>query len=673
MAATGAGALVLDGDERSALAVTRSLGRRGVAVTVAAPHPASLAGASRYAGRRIVLPDVMATPDALAAALVVHADREPGEVWFPLTDASLAVVDSVRDRLQGVSLPLPSSEALAVAWDKARLLAIATQAGVATPRTWMPENAAEVRALAPDLQFPVVLKPRRSRWRSAGGFITGEVAYVHAAADLAAAWQRLAASMPAPLIQERVPGYGLGVFVLADRGRIVASFAHRRLREKPPSGGVSVLRTSIAVPPELAAAAERLIAALAWHGVGMIEFKVDTRDGRARLMEVNPRFWGSLQLAVDAGVDFPWLTFQLARGEIPAPVRRYRLGVRSRWELGDLDHLLIRLRGRNRRDLPADAPSRLRALLSFLNPFAGRPEIFRLDDPGPARHELGAYVRTLASSPAAGPVEAPASMAGPSRRLRGAVHVHSRYSYDGTASVDELAAFFRRRRFDFICITEHSDGLTAADLARLAAEAEAASSAEFLVIPGIEFSCRRRLHVLGLGVITPIDSDDPLVVADHIRREGGVAVVAHPVAYGADHPEDLALRVDGLEVWNITKDGWLAPGRESVRLWRRWRTLNPGLRGYAALDLHALDSPADLYLVVEAAGLTPAAVLTALRSGTLELRGRFLGLTGDRPPPRAWEHTLAFLSDTYSNLRAARDRLAARRAGNQPGRKGTLS
>jgi predicted ATP-grasp superfamily ATP-dependent carboligase len=186
----------------------------------------------------------------------------------------------------------------------------------------------------------------------------------------------------------------MGVFLSPTTARARA-LTHRRLREKPPSGGVSVLRESIAVPPALAAAADRLLAALAWHGVCMMEFKLDARDGVPRLMEINPRFWGSLALAIDAGVDFPWLLYALAAGAPPAPVTSYRLGVRSRWELGDLDHLLIRLRARDRRDLPAGAPSRVRTLLAFLNPLAGRPEVFWPSDPGPAWHELARYVRNL--------------------------------------------------------------------------------------------------------------------------------------------------------------------------------------------------------------------------------------------------------------------------------------
>jgi predicted ATP-grasp superfamily ATP-dependent carboligase len=395
------GALVLDGDTRTALAIVRSLARRGVLVTVAASAPRSLAGSSRYAHRRLELPDPMTAPERLANALVDLAGREPGAVWFPVTDQSLAVVDAVREHLAGILLPIPERDALALAWDKSRLPELAESAGFAVPRTWQPGSAADAAALAPQLDYPVVLKPRRSRHLGPQGFVPGEVAYVRSAAALAPAWEALAARIPGPIIQERVPGAGMGLFVLADRGRVLTRFAHRRLREKPPSGGVSVLSESIAVPPALAESADRLMAELHWHGVCMIEFKLAGSEVHPWLIEINPRFWGSLALAIAAGVDFPWLVYRLALGDsVPTPAT-YRVGMRSRWELGDLDHLLIRWRGRDP-GADAAAPSRLRSLLAFLSPWAGRPEVFRPDDPAPGLVELGRYLMAWRRRPDAG-------------------------------------------------------------------------------------------------------------------------------------------------------------------------------------------------------------------------------------------------------------------------------
>lgn len=118
----------------------------------------------------------------------------------------------------------------------------------------------------------------------------------------------------------------------------------------------------------------------------MVEYKVDERTGTPYLMEVNGRFWGSLQLAVDAGVDFPVLLLSAATGEPAEPVNAYTAGVRSRWWWGDVDHLIARLRrSRAELSLPPEAPGRWRALRDFFTIHFGRDreEILRLDDPRP--------------------------------------------------------------------------------------------------------------------------------------------------------------------------------------------------------------------------------------------------------------------------------------------------
>ena len=147
------------------------------------------------------------------------------------------------------------------------------------------------------------------------------------------------------LLQERVVGPGVGIFLLIWDGVLRATFAHRRLREKPPSGGVSVYRESIAADPALVERSRQLLAHFGWQGVAMVEYKVDERTGIPVLMEINGRFWGSLQLAVDAGVDFPRLLIDCAEGK---PTRRTRrritVGSRLRWWWGDVDQLLLRLR-----------------------------------------------------------------------------------------------------------------------------------------------------------------------------------------------------------------------------------------------------------------------------------------------------------------------------------------
>jgi predicted ATP-grasp superfamily ATP-dependent carboligase len=202
--------------------------------------------------------------------------------------------------------------------------------------------------------------------------------------------------IPLPLIQERVNGPGSGLFALCEHGNIRAAFAHRRIREKPPSGGVSVLREAIPVEPATLRYAEKLLSALNWHGVAMVEFKFDNADMTPKLMEINGRFWGSLQLAVDAGVDFPWLLYCMYQGKPMENNLAYRSGVKTRWFLGDVDHLLIVWTHRRKSlALPPNHPGRLKTALLFLTSFrpSVKSEVLKMSDMVPAWVEFRQYLR----------------------------------------------------------------------------------------------------------------------------------------------------------------------------------------------------------------------------------------------------------------------------------------
>jgi predicted ATP-grasp superfamily ATP-dependent carboligase len=172
-------------------------------------------------------------------------------------------------------------------------------------------------------------------------------------------------------------------------------FAHRRLREKPPWGGVSVLRESTRVDEIAAAYSRTLLNALSWHGVAMVEFKRETATGLPVLMEINGRFWGSLQLAIDAGLNFPLALAQLYLGMPVTAPPDYRVGIRSRWLLGDLDHLLMRVKSPGSK--PMGAPTLPRLIVDFCRFFRRDTyfEVESLSDPRPALHEMRRYAQEL--------------------------------------------------------------------------------------------------------------------------------------------------------------------------------------------------------------------------------------------------------------------------------------
>jgi predicted ATP-grasp superfamily ATP-dependent carboligase len=384
--------LITDSDNRSALAATRSLGRAGYDVTTAGEHRASLAAYSKHSNRFCAYPSPHRDPEGFVTAVLEAVERLKIELLLPMTEVTTLLLTEHRARLPAhCTLPFPDQAALKAACDKGQMVSLAQRLGVPTPATLTVNAPDEIDAIAKELEFPIVVKPARSRVRTPTGWISTSVSYAHDLAALRAHLVRLPLAAYPLLLQERIAGPGVGFFACYANGKLVAQFAHRRLREKPPSGGVSVLRESIAVDADALQHGTRLLDALGWHGVAMVEFKRDLRDDSLRLMEINARFWGSLQLAIDAGVDFPLILAQVAAGTPPQKAPVARPGVRCRWLLGHLDVLLTVLtRRRQTLNLPQGFPSRAALLAEVLHFWRKDQygEIFRPEDPKPGLLEL---------------------------------------------------------------------------------------------------------------------------------------------------------------------------------------------------------------------------------------------------------------------------------------------
>ena len=393
--------LVTDASGNHALAVVRSLGRRGLRVVAAETSRLAQAGFSRFCAARAVYPSPARGVGEFQEGLRRILEAHRPEVLMPMTERTILAMASARREIESRTrlAPLPSEESLRVAFDKQATIGLAASLGIAVPRTVVLPNPSDFAAVRSRLTYPAVIKPRCSEYLAADGGMAkgGPPEYCFGPDDLEAAYLSVHRRAPSPLIQEFIPGEGYGLSALYDRGRPRALFAHRRLRMIQPTGSGSSLRESIPPPPDMAEAARTLLEALQWHGVAMVEFKRDARDGRPRLMEINGRFWNSLPLAIASGVDFPFLLYTLARDGACPPCFEYRIGVRGRWLAGDVKHLAQVLRGR-----PAGwtdrYPSRLGTVLEFLKP-GGRDlhyDDLCLSDPVPFLAPLaGAPLRAL--------------------------------------------------------------------------------------------------------------------------------------------------------------------------------------------------------------------------------------------------------------------------------------
>lgn len=381
-----------DGETRPALAITRSLGSKCHRLIVGSKLQPSLAQVSRFCHESFTYPDPV-KDSAGFVDMIIRMIRERGvDVVLPVTEVSTAlVVENRREIERYCRVPFPMADTFNSAANKAEVLALAEKLSIPIPLGVVVVRPGD-RPQRPDgLRLPVVIKPHRSRIKINGRWQSTFVTYAENEAELQAI---LAAKDPAEypiLLQQRIVGPGIGVCMCYQRGKLVAQFSHRRLREKPPSGGVSVLCESVPVPPDALCYAQGLLDALRWEGVAMVEFKMDLADRTLKLMEINGRFWGSLQLAIDAGVDFPELLIQTLADDSMQLVDSYRIGVRSRWLMGDVDALLMRLFKRDDElQLPPGHAGKLLSILRFLKPCENNTynEIIRFSDLRPAWQEL---------------------------------------------------------------------------------------------------------------------------------------------------------------------------------------------------------------------------------------------------------------------------------------------
>ena len=339
--------VVDDGDSqsRTALVAARALAGGGYRVAATVSGPRSLVGASRACSRRVLAPpiDDPSFDGVLARAL----DEARYECVLPASDAALEKLEpGVRDLL-----------------DKRELATLAAGAGIATPDATAFDDAGSLVAAADDLPYPVVLKPLRSVWRPYRVSSPQEL--------------RAAPPQSAPLlVQPYLTGTMRAVGGVVWKGELVAAVHQRYLRTWPPdAGGAS---RAVSTEPD-AALEERLVRLLGGRdGIFMAQLVDDV------LLDLNPRVYGSLPLAVAAGVNLPAIYCDLVRGGAVRS-RRGRPGVSFRSTEGDVRHVLARVRSKS---------MGVGAAFRALRPRRGVAHpVESLRDPGPmiarARYALG--------------------------------------------------------------------------------------------------------------------------------------------------------------------------------------------------------------------------------------------------------------------------------------------
>jgi predicted ATP-grasp superfamily ATP-dependent carboligase len=318
--------------------------------------------------------------------------EERYDLVVPCDDPSVLPLQRYRSDLEPHGrVYLLSDDTFEITSNKLETTRLARQLEIPVPREIQVETVEELEHVSREFRYPIVLKP----FSSVGADDVASKRFVrkaYNAAELEAALLELLAFGPVQT-QENVAGLGVGVEVLADQGRILAAFQHRRVHE-PPLGGGSSYRCSVPLDPRLLQATQKLMEALDYTGVAMVEFKVDPETGRWALMEINARFWGSLPLPVAAGVDFPYFLYQLiVEGKRDFP-SGYRVGLHARNWSRDAVWMWQNLKA-DRTDPTLMTVPLPRVMLEIRHLFTlkERSDTFTLDDPRPGLAEIWELIR----------------------------------------------------------------------------------------------------------------------------------------------------------------------------------------------------------------------------------------------------------------------------------------
>ncbi|RLI41308.1 hypothetical protein DRO69_11725, partial [Candidatus Bathyarchaeota archaeon] len=325
---------VTDSDGRQVLAIIRSLGEKGITISAGDYKRFAIGFFSKYCTKKVVYPSPVKEPYWFKRWLLKYIAQNKFDVLMPISNpVLLSVSRSLADFARYTRVPIPPFATVRKALDKALTFSIAKL--IPHPVTFLPKKYSDIFKIAKKATYPVVIKPRLSSG-SRG------IKYANNAAELVYYFRAVAERYGFPLVQEYIPGNEIyGVYTLLNKdAKVRAFFVHKRIRQFPLMGGPSTYRVSVS-NKLLVELGTKLLKEIGWYGVAMVEFKIDLRDNKPKLMEVNPRFCGSLSLAIKAGVDFPYLLYKMAVEGDVRPIYRYKIGVKSRFLLwGDVFHFM---------------------------------------------------------------------------------------------------------------------------------------------------------------------------------------------------------------------------------------------------------------------------------------------------------------------------------------------
>lgn len=315
-------------DDHIGLAVIRSLGRNAIDFQVVSKTKNSLGYQSRYSKNKVIS----------TYNLDFFSRLSPDDVVYPMYEDTMLFLAKNAQKLQ-CRLGFPDYETIKAASDKSLLIKHAMEHNIPCPKTFFITKPEDLRDCIPEISFPVVLKPK---WGDGGKGIR----FMDSTDELNKNAAGYLAKNGPFLLQEKIPfttKFTVGTLSNADH-ELRRACVIRELRNYPIETGQACFVETVE-DQNLVSLSEKLLKSLNFTGIADIDFVIDERDNKPKLMEVNSRFWGSVQVAINAGCDFPVLLHRMLQDGDIARSFSYKTGVRCRYVLfNDLARVLTILR-----------------------------------------------------------------------------------------------------------------------------------------------------------------------------------------------------------------------------------------------------------------------------------------------------------------------------------------
>lgn len=318
--------LVTDGRSLAALAIVRSLGEKGFEVHCGEDFRLNLTSFSKYVKKSWVYPSPDRNPDAFIEEIKRIAQKENFAMIIPIRDATTLLLARHAEELSQITnLYVADYATIKLLQDKGETLKVARTCGIPHPLTFFPEEMS-IADIIQNLPQPALVRARISSGSRGIAYVDRKDAFLEK-------YTAIKKEYGEPIIQEYVKkrSYCSVCILLDDHSNEVASFTYEKVKEYPISGGPTVVGYS-SNNPEAKNYAAQLLKKVGWKGVAEADFMID-QNGVPVLLEINPRFWMPLNLAIKSGVDFPYLLYLLATGQTTGKLPEYTLGFKYRWVL----------------------------------------------------------------------------------------------------------------------------------------------------------------------------------------------------------------------------------------------------------------------------------------------------------------------------------------------------